>query len=67
LKMAIYKERRLEFAGEGMRGCDIVRRGETFPEKGTGAQNVPAIPPTSGSYVWPYPSLEININKELSN
>jgi len=67
LKMAVCKEKRLEFAGEGMRGLDIFRRGESFPEKGIGAQNVPAVPPTSGNYVWPYPATETSINKELTN
>lgn len=30
LKEAIYNEKRLEFIGEGIRGIDIIRRGENF-------------------------------------
>jgi hypothetical protein len=45
LKNAIYKERRLELIGEGIRGIDIVRRGETCPAKGSGAQYADAVTP----------------------
>ena len=63
LKNAIYKERRLELMGEGIRGIDIVRRGETFPAKGTGAQSVDTVEPSSGNYMWPVPSSEKAVNK----
>ena len=63
LKDAIYKERRLEFLGEGIRGIDIVRRGESFPAKGTGAQEVGAVSPSNDNYMWPIPSSEKAINK----
>jgi hypothetical protein len=62
LKTAINKERRLEFIGEGIRGIDIVRRGETFPAKGAGAQRVKAVTPSSGNYMWPVPSSEKAVN-----
>jgi len=63
LKTAIYKERRLELIGEGIRGIDIVRRGESFPAKGSGAQRVGAVSPSSANYMWPIPSSEKAINK----
>jgi hypothetical protein len=63
LKTAIFKERRIEFIGEGIRGIDIVRRGETFPAKGSGGQSVGAVPPSAGNYMWSIPSSEKAINK----
>ena len=66
LQSAIYKERRLEFIGEGIRGIDIFRRGETFPAKGSGAQNVEAVSPSDGNYIWPVPSSEKAINKLIN-
>ena len=63
LKTAIYKERRLELIGEGIRGFDIVRRGESFPAKGSGGQSVQEVPPSAGNYMWPIPSSEKASNK----
>ena len=60
LKQAIYNERRLEFIGEGMRGIDILRRGENFV-KG----NKITTPQNSG-YTWPIPQAETLINADIN-
>jgi hypothetical protein len=56
LKEAISNERRLELLGEGVRGIDITRRGETF-RKGTGVGAIIANPTDIG-YLWPIPQSE---------
>lgn len=60
LKEAIYSERRLEFIGEGMRGIDILRRGENFI-KGDKVTN-----PQSSGYIWPIPQAETLINGDIN-
>ena len=55
---AISFERRLEFLGEGMRGIDILRKGETF-KPGTSYATAPGSP----YYVWPFPETEKVVNK----
>lgn len=59
LKEAISNERRLELIGEGIRGIDILRKGETF-QKGT-----LTVKPTDSGYTWPIPQSERLINKEI--
>lgn len=56
---AILTERRIELLGEGFRSPDIMRLGQTFPAKAA----VPAVPPSSNSYIWPIPSGELAVNK----
>lgn len=60
LKEAIYDERRLEFIGEGMRGIDIIRRGENF------IQGTKTTSPQNSGYIWPIPQAEQLINKDLN-
>lgn len=60
LKEAIYDERRLEFIGEGMRGIDIIRRGESF------IQGTKTTSPQNSGYIWPIPQAEQLINKDLN-
>lgn len=70
LKQAIYKERRLEFLGEGIRGLDIVRRGETFPaknESSPGVFDIGAVPPSNGNYMWDIPATEKAVNKAIND
>jgi len=64
LREAIYNEKRLETLGEGIRGIDILRRGETFSKNG-GA--IVVGPSDVAYYVWPIPSSETLLNKELNN
>lgn len=59
LKQAIYNERRLEFIGEGMRGIDVLRRGDNF-ERST------PITPQDKGYVWPIPQSEQLLNPDLN-
>ncbi|MBP3203360.1 MAG: RagB/SusD family nutrient uptake outer membrane protein [Bacteroidales bacterium] len=63
LTTAIYNERRLEFICEGLRGIDIIRRGETF-SKHNSLVDV-EVAPTSNYYTWPIPDSEKNYNKTL--
>ena len=59
LRNTIWKERRIEFLGEGFRAFDITRNLLPFPAK-TGA---PAVAVTASNYVYPIPSSERAINK----
>lgn len=63
LKEAISNERRLELIGEGVRGIDITRKGETF-KKGIGA-NYFEVKPTDSGYLWPIPNAEKESNSEI--
>jgi len=62
---AISLEKRLEFLGEGMRGLEIWRKGESFAKTGslTAAINVA---PGSSFYNWPIPEDE-QVNNSLWN
>ncbi|WP_195663502.1 RagB/SusD family nutrient uptake outer membrane protein [Bacteroides congonensis] len=60
LKEAIYNEKRLEFIGEGIRGIDIIRRGENF------VQGKRVTSPQNSGYIWPIPQAEQLINKDLN-
>ncbi len=64
LKEAVYNERRIEFICEGMRGIDIIRRGETFVKKNSKIEL--EVGPTSTYYIWPMTQSEVNYNKELN-
>lgn len=64
LKEAVYNERRLEFICEGMRGIDIIRRGENFVKKNSYI-NI-EVAPSSSYYIWPMTQSEVNFNKELN-
>ena len=63
LKNAVYNERRLEFICEGIRGIDIIRRGETFAKSNSFVDVTVA--PGSSNYYWPIPDSEKSFNKEL--
>lgn len=63
LTTAIQKERRLEFICEGMRGIDIMRRGENFV-KNNSFINI-RVTPTDSYYTWPIPDTEKAYNKAL--
>lgn len=63
LKSAIYDEKRLELIGEGVRGIDIMRRGESFI-KISSIETI-NVTPTSNGYAWPIPQVESLINKDL--
>ena len=63
LKTAVYDERRLEFLAEGLRGFDIIRRGESFTKKNAFVDI--NVAPESNKYVWPIPDQEKSYNKEI--
>ncbi|MDR1646232.1 MAG: RagB/SusD family nutrient uptake outer membrane protein [Tannerellaceae bacterium] len=68
LKTAIINERRLELLGEGVRGLDILRRGETFyKQPGTDYQLI--VEPEKGinGYIWPIPQFERSNNKLIED
>jgi len=54
---AITNEKRLEFLGEGLRGIEIMRKGEHFI-KGTDID----VAPGSNGYTWPIPQSERVVN-----
>lgn len=60
---AVVKERRLEFICEGIRGIDIIRRGENFVKNYKSV--VLDIAPGDNFYIWPIPESEIKYNKTL--
>lgn len=64
LKEAIYNERRLEFIGEGLRGIDIMRRGETFLKVSDNATI--EVKPSNANYTWPIPQVELLINSDIN-
>ncbi|MDY3266927.1 MAG: RagB/SusD family nutrient uptake outer membrane protein [Phocaeicola sp.] len=59
LKTAVYNERRLEFIGEGLRGIDVMRRGDSF-------ERVSPVTPSNNGYVWPIPQSEQLMNPDLN-
>lgn len=63
LKEAIYNEKRLEFIGEGIRGIDIIRRGEHFI-KNDGIETID-IGPNNKGYIWPIPQSEQLTNNDI--
>ena len=64
LKEAIYNEKRLEFIGEGIRGIDIMRRGERFIK--VGANETINVGPSDEKYTWPIPQVELLLNKDIN-
>jgi hypothetical protein len=59
LKTALYNERRLEFMGEGQRGLDLLRRGETIiKQPGTVYELVTKPEQGINGYIWPIPQFE---------
>ena len=62
---AISLEKRLEFLGEGMRGLEIRRKGETFFKTGSLTGEV-TVAPGSQFYYWPLPEDE-RVNNSLWN
>lgn len=65
LLKAIDNEKRLEFIGEGMRGIEIIRKGETY-SKGTGINTV-IVSPKDNGYTWPIPESERVLNKLIND
>lgn len=65
LTTAVINERRLEFICEGMRGIDIIRRGESFVKQNSVIDI--SINPSNSYYTWPIPDAEKTYNKALSN
>lgn len=63
VKTAVYDERRLEFLAEGLRGFDIIRRGESFV-KNNAFVSINVAPGAKG-YTWPIPDQEKSYNKEI--
>ena len=64
LKEAIFNEKRLEFIGEGVRGIDIIRRGEHFI-KNNGVETIDVGPDDRG-YIWPVPQSELLLNGNIN-
>lgn len=60
---AILLERRIEFLGEGLRGPDLARTSQPIPAKG----NVAAIPYAAQNYIWPISSVELQLNKLMTD
>ena len=60
LKEAIYNEKRLEMLAEGVRGIDILRRGETFSKAGS-----IVVSPKDNGYIWPIPISEKELNQDI--
>ena len=63
LTTAVYNERRLEFICEGMRGIDIIRRGEDFVKKNSVIDIT--VKPTDSNYTWPIYKVEKDFNKAI--
>jgi hypothetical protein len=60
---AILDERNMEFLGEGIHNMDIMRLSLTIPAKNGGVMGaIPAITPTSSTYIWPIPTSELTLN-----
>lgn len=64
LKEAIYNEKRLEFIGEGIRGIDIMRRGEHFIK--VGKNETINVGPSDEKYTWPVPQSELLLNQDIN-
>jgi SusD family. len=63
LLLAIEDEKRLEFLGEGMRGIEIIRKGQNFVKERINVVTTP----DDGGYIWPIPNVETLINKALND
>ncbi len=60
---AIWKERRIELVGEGLRLQDLQRRVLTLPSKKGSIGTAPSVAPDAKNYIWPIPSGELSTNK----
>jgi len=65
LASAVYNERRLEFICEGVRGIDIIRRGDSFVKKVESLSIDLDVDPSASNYIWPVPDSEKKYNKTL--
>jgi hypothetical protein len=63
LLTTIWKERDIEFLGEGFRLMDLQRRLQTLPAKKGSIGTAPFVLISSSNYIWPIPSGEISANK----
>lgn len=59
----IWKERRIELLGEGLRAGDLLRNLQALPAKGDGNLQTPAVATTAANYVFPAPNTELATNK----
>ena len=55
----------MEFIGEGLRGIEIIRKGQNFV-KGSGVNAVNVTPRDNG-YTWPIPESERVLNKQIND
>ena len=60
---AILLERRIELLGEGLRNNDLMRLLQTIPAKGS----VPAKGSSETGYIWPISSVELSLNKLMTD
>ena len=69
LKKEIWRQRRIEFWGEGLNWFDVMRFGQGFDRRGAGfASNyVYVVSGTDGILLWPVPESEVEANKALKN
>ncbi|WP_211327079.1 RagB/SusD family nutrient uptake outer membrane protein [Chitinophaga flava] len=63
LLTAIQNEKHIEFIGEGMRGNEITRLGQTIPGKSNPAVTIDPVPSNSSKYIWPVSANELLYNK----
>lgn len=63
LLTAIEDEKRVEFLGEGMRGIEIIRKGQTFTKRGGEISS----DPNHSGYVWPIPNIETLVNGAIND
>jgi len=63
LVQTIWKERRIEFLGEGFRGADLLRNLQPLPAKGDGNLQTPAVPVSAANYIFPAANTELATNK----
>lgn len=61
----IWKERRIEFLGEGFRSNDLLRNLLPLPAKSSGSFQARQVNPADNGYVFPLPNSEIIANKLL--
>jgi len=63
LLTAIENEKRVEFLGEGLRGIEIIRKGQTFTKFGGEIVS----DPNHTGYVWPIPNIETLVNGAIND
>lgn len=62
LLTAIENEKRLEFIGEGMRGIELLRKGQTIEKPSIDL----IVTPDDNHYTWPYPETETTVNTAIN-